>query len=186
MASNIKIWLISDTHFNHANIIKYCNRPFSTTEEMNHTLIQHWNSVVQSDDIVYHLGDVALTSEAHLTALLAGLNGHKHLIRGNHDSKSRDYYLRAGFETVQPYLVLDYNGRTIYLTHHPESRIQELGLPQDALHFYGHVHNNMLDVYPPIARNGACLCAELWDYTPQLLDEIVARCNAAPTTCPAI
>ena len=53
-------WLISDTHFDHANIIKYCNRPFKDVDEMNNTIWQNWNSVVDADDIVYHLGDFAL------------------------------------------------------------------------------------------------------------------------------
>lgn len=52
------IYFIADTHFNHENIIKYCNRPFNNTQEMNEYIIQKWNSVVKSNDIVYHLGDV--------------------------------------------------------------------------------------------------------------------------------
>ena len=49
------IYFIADTHLNHANIIKYCNRPFKNTCEMNEYIIQKWNSVVKNDDIVYHL-----------------------------------------------------------------------------------------------------------------------------------
>jgi len=54
------IWLTADHHFGHANIIKYCDRPYETVEEMDRDLIDRWNSVVQDADIVFHLGDFTL------------------------------------------------------------------------------------------------------------------------------
>lgn len=55
-----RVFFTSDTHFNHTNIIKYCQRPFRDIYEMNETLIANWNNVVAPDDIVFHLGDFCL------------------------------------------------------------------------------------------------------------------------------
>lgn len=62
MRDKIGAWFIGDTHFNHTNIIQYCDRPFTNVEEMNDYIIQQWNSVVGKNDTVYHLGDFALQS----------------------------------------------------------------------------------------------------------------------------
>lgn len=75
----------SDTHFGHANIINLCNRPFKDFEHMDETLISNWNSVVGVDDHVFHMGDVGMGKWDRWDALLTRLNGHKHLIVGNHD-----------------------------------------------------------------------------------------------------
>ena len=83
------VYFISDTHFNHKNIIKYCNRPYKSVEEMNKVLIENWNRVVKDADVIYHLGDFALYDEEEL---FNKLNGNIILIRGNHDRKSASYY----------------------------------------------------------------------------------------------
>ena len=80
-----KIFITSDTHFSHKNIIKYCNRPFSSVEEMNSVLTDNWNSIVSKDDLVIHLGDFSFgrTIES-IKNHLDKLNGNKILILGNH------------------------------------------------------------------------------------------------------
>ena len=47
----------SDLHLGHKNIIKYCNRPFSSLEEMNRIIIRRWNERVKVEDIVFVIGD---------------------------------------------------------------------------------------------------------------------------------
>lgn len=53
----ISTFFIADTYFNHSKIIKYCNRPFISSEEQTNKLIENWNSVVKDNDTVFVLGD---------------------------------------------------------------------------------------------------------------------------------
>lgn len=87
-----KVFVTSDTHFGHDNIIKYCNRPFSNSEEMNKSLIERWNSRVSEADTVVFLGDFAMgrgVTEQLIVSILNRLNGYKFMILGNHDMPSK-------------------------------------------------------------------------------------------------
>ena len=81
------IFFTSDTHFNHTNIIKYAQRPYSDAEEMNEDLIKRWNSVVGKNDIVFHLGDFMFGNINRFWEFRSRLNGKIYLIHGNHDYK---------------------------------------------------------------------------------------------------
>lgn len=72
-----KVFFTSDTYFNHASILKFCNRPFKNVEEMNEILIAKWNRVVGFDDTVFHLGDFCLGVAAEWTKMLDRLNNKK-------------------------------------------------------------------------------------------------------------
>ena len=135
------IYFISDTHFNHENVIKYCNRPFANKEEMNEALISNWNSIVTNKDIVYHLGDVALTNESEMKDIISKLNGKKYLIRGNHDKKSVLFYENAGFIVLKdaPIKIDKYN---LILSHYP---IPDTMIPKGYINIHGHIHNNKLN-----------------------------------------
>ena len=170
------IYLISDTHFNHKNIITYENRPFSSISEMNDEMIKRWNAVVKPEDTVIHLGDVGLGNESTLKGIVPQLNGHKILIKGNHDTKSKNFYLECGFEEVVSTKLEVIDGVRIYFSHRPESRPGD-GSEYD-IHLYGHVHTlGCHDLYPTIARNGACLCVERWNYTPVQLSKVLDMCK---------
>lgn len=61
------IYYTADQHFGHSNIIRFCERPFSTVEEMDEVLINNWNETVSDNDIVYILGDLVFRSDKHAT-----------------------------------------------------------------------------------------------------------------------
>jgi calcineurin-like phosphoesterase family protein len=82
------IYFTADTHFGHANIIKYCHRPFKTADEMDETMIENWNKSVKDSDIVYLIGDMCFGRE-HYFKIKARLKGKIFLIEGDHDKDLR-------------------------------------------------------------------------------------------------
>lgn len=96
----MRIFLISDTHFEHDLIIKYANRPFKIKEHTKQ-LIKRWNQIVKDDDIVIHLGDFGFLKHKQLKSILKKLKGKKKiLVLGNHDRLSLTQYYNAGFSFV--------------------------------------------------------------------------------------
>ena len=91
------IYFTSDTHFGHANIIKYCKRPFANVDEMNIALVAAWNAKVKPEDTVYHLGDVTFKR----LDMVPLLNGTKILIRGN----QRVYFHQIEARRILSYLL---------------------------------------------------------------------------------
>jgi len=81
------IWFTADTHFGHANVIRYSNRPWAMVNDMNDGIIERWNTCVKPGDTVYHLGDLCLTTKIDVVdEWLGRLNGTIRFIRGNHDN----------------------------------------------------------------------------------------------------
>ena len=87
------VFFTSDTHYNHANILKYCERPFSDIQTHDRTLIENWNNIVKPKDTVYHLGDFGFASKRYLIQILRQLNGNIKFIRGNHDKSMKNEVL---------------------------------------------------------------------------------------------
>ena len=102
------IWFTADSHFSHTNIIKYCNRPFSNSQEMDDNLIKNWNSKVKKNDSVYHLGDVGLGNPIRLKHILDELNGTIYLIKGNHEKSAMNKKCIDRFEWVKDYFELNH------------------------------------------------------------------------------
>lgn len=133
-----KVYFTSDTHFNHANIIGFCHRPFKDVEEMNDTLTANWNRVVGEDDIVFHLGNFCLGGSAEWTNVLNRLNGKIYLIVGNHDIRNlrQGYYDR--FEAIYMQMYIEIGKQKIYLNHYPF--LCYSGADKDTWQLFGHVH----------------------------------------------
>lgn len=164
------IWLISDTHFNHSNIIKFCERPFEDAKKMNEALVENWNSVVREQDKVYHLGDVYMGGgfpREDTTRLLRSLNGHKRLILGNHDN-GKDQILQSVFEKIEVWRMFPEFG--LLLTHVPvhESTLGEgRFMEKKFLNIHGHIHTN-----PSPSDFHQCVCVEQINYTPVNIEEL--------------
>lgn len=127
-----KVFFISDFHARHENIIKFCGRPWLNKEEMTEALINNWNSVISPDDIVFNLGDFIWSGS--YGAIIPKLNGHIHLILGNHDrhiNPTWEKYLAGIYEQLT--LLID--NKIVYLNHFPY-----LCFPANAYQLFGHVH----------------------------------------------
>lgn len=165
------IFVISDTHFNHENIIKFCNRPFETAKEMNEVMVERWNSVVRPQDKVYHLGDVYMGSgfsREYTSKLLSSLNGHKRLILGNHDN-GKDQILQRYFDKIDVWRMFPEFG--LLLTHVPvhESTLDN-GMGRELLNIHGHTHTKGAPT-----KNHQSVCVELTGYTPVSVEELRIR-----------
>ena len=155
-------YLTSDSHFFHSNIIKYCDRPFTDALEMNKALISNWNSTVTKNDRVWHLGDVCMCNKEKAIGVLKQLNGHKILIKGNHDNHSNQWYLDIGFDVVYNHSVILH--QKYILTHFPMEMINNFG---EFVNIHGHIHQRSID-----RENFYNVSVEHHDYKPVAFNTI--------------
>ena len=139
-------WFTSDVHFFfHKNIIKYCNRPFLSVEDMNEQLINNWNNCVSIDDNIYSLGDFAFCKIGQLKEILSRLNGNITMITGNHDETIIDYkdeLIAEGYvKEIVPYKEIRVNNQFICLFHYGQ-RVWNRG-HKGSWQLYGHSHNSL-------------------------------------------
>ena len=109
-------WIISDTHFFHDNIGRYCDCPDGRQE----TIIENWNRLFRPEEIVFHVGDLALGKKENIEGLASKLNGRLYLIDGNHDRRSNGFYQRLGITLVpDPHLMNQPSGVNLVFSHRP-------------------------------------------------------------------
>lgn len=136
-------WFVSDTHWGHANVIRYSKRPFSNVDEMDKALINNWNSVVEPGDNVYHLGDVTFGKTGFNDAILYSLNGNKHLVRGNHDKLCHKPEFNKHWVWIKDYHELKIDGRLLVLQHYPLLTWNKAHKDPAAWMLHGHSHGNL-------------------------------------------
>ena len=170
-------WFTADCHFGHKNIIEYCNRPFSSLDEMNETLIRKWNERVKEDDLVFHIGDFCFKNSQERGEginVKAGtweeqLNGKKIFIRGNHDKNNST-------KTIIENLVITHDNKIVNLIHDPEKTKTMFY----EINFVGHVHNlwqceRVRSDYKII--DCINVGVDVWNFMPVSFQEIMARYN---------
>lgn len=172
------IFFTSDCHFFHKNIVSFCNRPFKDVNDMNEQMIERWNEKITNKDTVYCLGDfIWQTNIEQLKEIILRLNGHKHLILGNHD-KFNFHVKSKLWESVEYYKKININKKRFILCHYPIFDFE--GAHHQSIHLFGHIHTkNMLDdIYNYHRKHNFksyCVCADFNDYSPISYEEILNK-----------
>jgi calcineurin-like phosphoesterase family protein len=141
----MKTYITSDLHFGHTNIMKFCPvsraRYHNDLGYMNEQMVKEWNEIVEPEDTVYILGDVAFLPAQKATEYMRRLNGTKILIEGNHDRKTlNDPSFRGCFAEVHKYHHITYNGTMVVMFHYPIAEWDQMH--RGSVHFHGHLHGN--------------------------------------------
>jgi len=172
------IWFQSDFHFNHENIIKYCNRPFKNVNEMNNIIIKRHNERVKKEDTVYFLGDFGFFASKNRSfrgegkpynpdQFLSQMNGkYWGFVKGNHDKSSNKWH------PISDEIILNQNGLRIQLIHD-----SLYGKVDYSLILCGHHHNKFklkeLFYLNKISLIINCSC-DVWNFYPVRLDEVLS------------
>lgn len=169
----MKHWFISDTHFNHANIIRYENRPFNDCSEMNKRLIKNINERIKSEDMVYFLGDFCFYrgiegGNKKPKEIMKQLNGNWIFVKGNHDKNN-------GLNTKIIQMTLNLSNIRINCVHDPIH--VSVNYP---LNIVGHVHGAWL--FNEYHENNkktfiVNVSVENWNYAPVEFNEILKIYN---------
>lgn len=184
-------FVISDTHWGHTNSwqkFKLPNgdplRPFSSTEEMDETMVERWNAKVGPNDTVYHLGDVVINKKSlhHVSRL----NGKKRLVRGNHDIFKDQDYRDVGFESLYGVRVFVDQFILSHIPLHPDCITNRF-----KVNVHGHLHANEItqsrEIYMPYGSYETvtepdprylCVSVEHTNYEPLSFEEVEARIAA--------
>jgi calcineurin-like phosphoesterase family protein len=198
MTKFVNRFVISDTHFGHTNSWEKFKlvdgsplRPFTSTEEMDETMIERWNAKVKPGDTVYHLGDVVINKKS--LHLVSRLNGRKILIRGNHDIFKDEEYRDVGFEQIHGVRVFVDKFILSHIPLHPDCVTDRF-----RVNVHGHLHANQVmrdvercvesginDYYTQIPAvyetvkeidpRYLCVSVEHTNYEPLHFDEVQAR-----------
>jgi len=144
-----KLWLTSDEHYGHKNILRYQGRPFTTVDEMNQTLIAQHNQVVGDDGHVIHIGDFSFGKKENFLETVLQLKGTHYFMDGSHDRSLREYFEDEELsERHQEKIILlpklfefTFGGRKVVLCHY--ALRTWWASHYDSVHFYGHSHGKI-------------------------------------------
>ncbi len=131
----MKTFLITDTHFNHAKVIEYCDRPLDFEER----ILKNCLDMIKEDDTLIHLGDICIGNDKESHAkYIEPIKGTKILVRGNHDKRSDNWYLNHGWDFVCDSFTGTYFGKKVLFSHTPQIDKGDFDL-----NIHGHLHNKL-------------------------------------------
>ena len=132
----MKFYFTADEHYGHANIIKYCHRPFESVKEMDEEIIRKHNEVVGEEDTVFHLGDFTLKRGEMVKSYIRRLNGNHIFVRGSHDYWMGDGYSEIIEKKINDiYIVMCHYAMRVWSKSHYNS-----------WQLYGHSHGGLKEV----------------------------------------
>lgn len=179
-----KIWVTSDWHFNHNRDFIWKARGFSSIEEMNESIIERYNSVVEGNDVVYCLGDCGLggvgqEALSQLKNYIERLHGTIIIVQGNHCTNKRVELYRQckNVQQVDIATILKYRGYHFYLSHYPtltgNTDDGQKPLKRRVFNLCGHLHTQ--DRFCDMKKGFTCYHVELdaHDCYPVSIDEVI-------------
>jgi calcineurin-like phosphoesterase family protein len=162
----MSVYFTADNHFGHSGARSLYRRPFASVAEMDKAMVDRWNSVVQPDDEVWHLGDFAVRQPSErVDALLGMLHGSKHLVTGNNDDAAVTGC--NGWRSLQHYIELVIDGIRLVLCHYPFRTWRDMG--KGAINLHGHSHGRL----KPQPRQYD-VGVDAWDFRPVRLEQLLA------------
>lgn len=167
-----RIWLTTDTHFNHKKVEEFCDRKKGWESKLYHNILE-----LPFEDTLIHLGDVCIGNDYEEHALFRMTGYRKILIRGNHDRKTINWYLNNGWDMVCDSLGVRYHGASVLLSHAP----MKCNKKEYDINIHGHFHNLPIKHcykcepnLPPYVKGWhyRLSCEEL-NYQPILLERLI-------------
>ena len=159
------VFFVADSHFNHTNIIRYCNRPFDSVEAMNQTIIDNLNAVVMPKDVLYHLGDFSFGPQNVFREQINCQN--IILVKGNHDKQIQ----HSLFVTVKDMVEFNGSGCNIVLCHY-SMRVWNKA-HHGSWSLFGHSHGTLEDYYMSFDCG-----VDTNNFKPYSLDDVADRMKA--------
>ena len=161
-------WFTADYHFNHTNIIKYCERPFKDIEEMNYEIVKRHNEVVKPDDTVYNLGDFTLGGMEFFLPFYTQLNGTVIIVPGGHDHRwiNAETFSYCADPLVSLEFDIGEERPLVVVLCHYALRVWDRS-HYNSIHLYGHSHGNL-----PSWPNSMDVGVDCHNFYPVSLDEI--------------
>ena len=172
----MQTFFTSDTHFDDEFAIQYFNRPFQSVDEMNTVMVERWNRVVATDDMVYHLGDFTPGDLSHFTKWVSQLNGNIRILPGNMDRLwLPDFVSSPKVQVLPPLISLAFEKlgkagppQVIVLCHY-SMQVWERS-QHGSWHLFGHTHGKLKGIGKSFDVGVDCT-----DFAPLSLDSIAEK-----------